>query len=100
MPTSMGNWMVDANLRTMSLKLEDGMPKALVHEGFLKVVKRLLPRIKKWVNGYALGLIGAIPPDWTLIFTGHCLGGALAILAATLAEVEGWHHQTVAGECL
>ena len=29
------------------------------------------------------GLFNAVPSDWDLIFTGHSLGGALALLAAT-----------------
>jgi len=33
------------------------------------------------------GLFHAVPSDWKLIFTGHSLGGALALLAATKA---GW----------
>ena len=31
------------------------------------------------------GLFNAVPSDWNLIFTGHSLGGALALLAATKA---------------
>ncbi|CAE7203872.1 unnamed protein product [Symbiodinium sp. CCMP2592] len=35
------------------------------------------------------GLFG-IPSYWKLVFTGHSLGAALAILAATMAEAESW----------
>jgi len=35
------------------------------------------------------GLFHAVPSDWKLIFTGHSLGGALALLAATKADVYG-----------
>eukprot|EP00438_Fugacium_kawagutii_P015377 Skav225137 [mRNA] locus=scaffold1056:105896:110748:+ [translate_table: standard] len=79
---------------------------ANVHEGFYLELQRVLPHVRKWVEGYiegtqarqpqhfsAQGLFG-IPSYWKLVFTGHSLGAALAILAATLAEApsqaEGW----------
>jgi hypothetical protein len=88
--TSMKNWQVDANLLRTKLKLGDGFPDTEVHEGFLKSLERVLPRVKTWLNGNFGGLVGGVPKDWTVLFTGHSLGGALATLAATLAELHQW----------
>mmetsp|Transcript_67803 Transcript_67803/g.175627 ORF Transcript_67803/g.175627 Transcript_67803/m.175627 type:complete len:553 (+) Transcript_67803:77-1735(+) len=88
--TSMKNWQVDADLIRTKLELGDGFGATEVHEGFLNSLKRVLPRVKKWLNGYFGGLYSGIPDDWTVLFTGHSLGGALATLAATLAELEQW----------
>eukprot|EP00913_Durusdinium_trenchii_P025310 g23760.t1 len=65
---------------------------ANVHEGFYLELQRVLPHVRKWVEGYIEGTKGlfGIPSYWKLVFTGHSLGAALAILAATLAEAEGW----------
>jgi len=88
--TSVSNWEVDANLKTTELSLGDDGVKTLVHKGFLKAVERVLPSIQKWVQGYVFHLVGAVPSDWKLLFTGHSLGGALALLATTLAEARDW----------
>lgn len=59
-----------------------------MHEGFYLELQRVLPHVRKWVEGYIEGTQGlfGIPSYWKLVFTGHSLGAALAILAATLAE--------------
>jgi len=88
--TSMKNWEVDANLARTSLSLGDGFPDAKVHEGFSNALDRVLPDVKKWLVGYMFGIFQAVPEDWTIVFSGHSLGGALAILAATMAELHGW----------
>merc|ERR1719223_1140238 len=58
------------------------------HGGFLAVVRRLMPRIQRWVEGGTEN--EAVPGNWTLVFAGHSLGGALALLAATFAEAIPW----------
>ena len=40
-----------------------------------------------------LHTIGSVPADWTLVFTGHSLGGALALLTTTMAELQQWHRR-------
>lgn len=88
--TSMKNWEIDANLVRTKLPLTSGFPDTEVHEGFFKSLERILPRVKTWLNGFMFGTIGEIPNDWIVLFTGHSLGGALATLATTMAELEGW----------
>merc|ERR1712187_103132 len=36
---------------------------------------------------------GAVPYSWKLVFAGHSLGGALATMAATIAEIQGWQRR-------
>ncbi|CAK9051849.1 unnamed protein product [Durusdinium trenchii] len=79
---SMKNWHVDADIQRIPMKLPNGNV-TFVHEGFLNALNHVLPHVKRWVDGYILGLFSAVPSDWNLIFTGHSLGGALALLAAT-----------------
>mmetsp|Transcript_65774 Transcript_65774/g.186744 ORF Transcript_65774/g.186744 Transcript_65774/m.186744 type:complete len:566 (+) Transcript_65774:24-1721(+) len=87
--TSRSNWQVDFDIRTVELQLGENGERTLVHKGFLEAVKRILPQLRKWVNGHFF-LASGLPLDWRLLFTGHSLGGALAVLAATLAEQQGW----------
>ncbi|CAK9031258.1 unnamed protein product [Durusdinium trenchii] len=86
---SMKNWHVDADIQRIPMKLPNGNV-TFVHEGFLNALNHVLPHVKRWVDGYILGLFSAVPSDWNLIFTGHSLGGALALLAATKAFAEDW----------
>jgi hypothetical protein len=88
--TSMKNWEVDANMGTVPVKLGNDGPEAAVHQGFKNELDRVLPRVKKWVAGYMFHLFGGVSTEYRLIFAGHSLGGALALLAATMAEAEGW----------
>lgn len=88
--TSMKNWYVDADVGTVELPLGEGGNITLVHEGFMEEAKRVSPRVKDWLNGYMLGLVAGVPDDWTVVFSGHSLGGALALLVSTLAEIEEW----------
>ncbi|CAL1147215.1 unnamed protein product [Cladocopium goreaui] len=83
------NWHVDADIQRIPMTLPNGNI-TLVHEGFLTALDHILPHVKRWVDGYILGLFHAVPSDWKLIFTGHSLGGALALLAATKAFAEHW----------
>ncbi|CAE6955313.1 unnamed protein product [Symbiodinium sp. CCMP2592] len=86
---SMKNWEVDADIQRIPLKLPNGNV-TYVHEGFLKALELILPHVKRWVDGYIFGLFQAVPSDWKLIFTGHSLGGALALLAATKSFADRW----------
>merc|ERR1711972_262065 len=51
-----------------------------------------MPLLRQWVEGYIDGRdnVPNVPSDWTLLFAGHSLGGAFAMLAATAAEMQGW----------
>lgn len=60
-----------------------------MHSGFLDALRHMMPKIRKWVNGFWAGF-GKVPADWKLVFTGHSMGAAFAILAATMAFVEEW----------
>lgn len=86
---SMRNWHVNTDVKRVPLDLGNGNI-TMVHEGFMKVLEHVLPQVKRWVDGYVFGLFDAVPKDWDLIFTGHSLGGALATLAATKAELDKW----------
>lgn len=90
---SLQNWQVDGDVNMRNMHLDDNGGTANVHEGFLFAVERVLPAVKRWVNGHYHNSLGAVPYGWKLIFAGHSLGGALATMAATLAEVEGWHRK-------
>lgn len=90
---SLQNWQVDADIQTVSVELPvrgGGSVSARIHEGFYNAAKRILPRVQKWVEGYAFNPFGGVDDDWVLLFAGHSLGGALATLAATIAEAEDW----------
>jgi len=89
-PANPMNWMVDMNMATEQLRLGKDGPTANVHSGFLDALRNLMPKIQKWVNGYWIGF-GKVPEDWKLVFTGHSMGAAFAILAATLAVSEDWN---------
>jgi hypothetical protein len=89
---SQKNWHVDASIDRVELQLGPGEP-ALVHGGFLSSLQRILPRVRKWLEGLVFHMIGGVKQSWTLVFTGHSLGGALALLAASIAESQGWHRK-------
>jgi len=91
----MRNWIVDFGVQFEKLNLggknADG-PIAHVHQGYLDGLHKLMPKIKQWVEGGMFGW-GMLPLDWKLVFTGHSIGGAFAVLAATLVSMEGWKRQ-------
>lgn len=91
-PTDFQNWMVDLNVATEKLNLSASGPVATVHKGYLDALRHLMPRVKKWVDGYILGW-GKVPDDWKLVFTGHSMGAAFAILASTLVFSEKWERK-------
>lgn len=90
------NMQVDADIRRTRLELRsEGREhtNTYVHEGFLKSLEKVLPQVRKWVHGDFMALAEKVPEDWTLVFAGHSLGGALALLAATQAESEAWERR-------
>jgi len=91
-PGSRKNWEIDTDIRKKRVELGPGQ-STYIHAGFLDALERVLPRVKKWVNGYVMHTLGAVPKNWRLVFAGHSMGGALATLAATMAEVQGWYRK-------
>jgi hypothetical protein len=87
--TSASNLEVDADIRRSRLSL-GGDEETYVHEGFFNALEGVLPQVRAWANGNLLDLATQVPQDWTLVFAGHSLGGALALLATTQAEAQGW----------
>ena len=62
----------------------DGSASGRVHDGFAAQLDSLWPELKK-----AIVRMRAEDPNRPILFTGHSLGGALAVLAAARAKMEG-----------
>lgn len=103
-PSSTTNWLTDVEINPTKLTLPDGKI-AMVHGAYLGVVdeikhtirtwsRKVPPKeVSKWVKGLKSTSAKAWLKSWTVVFTGHSMGGALAQLTAMVAAVEGWERQ-------
>ncbi|KAI0233964.1 hypothetical protein L0F63_001133 [Massospora cicadina] len=80
--TNVRNWIVNLNLNRVNLDVGDGTRGISVHEGFQQyaqaITNKLLPTIALLLNRY----------NYTLTFTGHSLGGAVATLTSIAIKNE------------
>mmetsp|Transcript_22020 Transcript_22020/g.61628 ORF Transcript_22020/g.61628 Transcript_22020/m.61628 type:complete len:432 (-) Transcript_22020:95-1390(-) len=97
--SSRQNRQIDMDTDVVPVDLGARGGTAHVHHGFLKATKSLAEVVRAWLEGPRAAnpktLLrsapeAGIPDTWTLAFTGFSMGGAIAILTATLADLQGW----------
>jgi len=80
------NWITDLDCELVNERISESVSGAKIHAGFQQALKSVIPELRETLTRLAL-------ERRDVYFTGHSLGGALAMLAAARMQNEEWRMQ-------